>query len=123
MAWGGRAQAAATTRASSGVRRTSPPDKGTGEPANYGPGRRAASPPGSVNRDRRLPGLALACGAEHRHPGGAGPNQRKRAPAERMELDPRAVGREPRHGPVRQEITHRVAQLDTEVQEIGRAHV
>src|SRR5207248_3079626 len=46
MAWGGRAQAAETTRASSGVQRTSPPDKGTGEPANYGPGRRAASPPG-----------------------------------------------------------------------------
>src|SRR2546423_15093123 len=45
MAWGGRAQAAATTRASSGVQRTSPPDKGTGEPANYGPGRRGASPP------------------------------------------------------------------------------
>src|SRR5207253_10380040 len=65
MAWGGRAQATATTRASSGVRRTSPPDKGTGEPANYGPGRRAASPPGSVDGDRRLPGLALARGAQH----------------------------------------------------------
>src|SRR5207237_3861856 len=46
MAWGGRAHAAARTRGSSRVQRTSPPDKGTGEPANYGPGRRAASPPG-----------------------------------------------------------------------------
>src|SRR5437588_13005183 len=64
MAWGGRAHAVATTRASSGVRRTSPPDKGTGEPANYRPRRRTASPPGSVHGDRRLAGLALARGAD-----------------------------------------------------------
>src|SRR5205085_7549428 len=44
-ACGGRAQAAVPSKADRGVQRTSPPDKGTGEPANYRPGGRAASPP------------------------------------------------------------------------------
>src|SRR2546430_135756 len=44
MACGGRAHAAARTRDSSGVQRTSPPHKRTGAPANAGPGTHAASP-------------------------------------------------------------------------------
>src|SRR5438552_15852685 len=98
MAWGGRAQAAPTTRASSGVRRTSPPDKGTGEPANYGPGRRAASPPGSVDGDRRLPRLALARGAQHHAACGA--RLDARLFADPIQADHRAVARGPGYRPI-----------------------
>src|SRR2546421_727170 len=110
MAWGGRAQAAATTRASSGVRRTSPPDKGTGEPANYGPGRRGASPPGSVHRDRRLAGLALARRLQQRAADPLPPpNDRGTEVAHDGEG---GVGREPRDRVAGERIARRVTQQD-----------
>src|SRR5437660_12916759 len=102
MAWGGRAHAVATTRASSGVRRTSPPDKGTGEPANYRPRRRTASPPGSVHGDRRLAGLALARGAQH--DAACGARLDERLVAEPIQADDRAGARGAGYRPIRQEV-------------------
>src|SRR5437868_7298464 len=93
MACGGRAQAAVTTKANRGVQRTSPPDKGTGEPANYRPGRRGASPPASVHGDRRLAGLALARSTQEHTP--CGPRLDERLLAEPIRADDRAVARGP----------------------------
>src|SRR5207248_9577452 len=109
MAWGGRAHAVATTRASSGVRRTSPPDKGTGEPANYRPRRRTASPPGSVHGDRRLAGLALARRAQHGPARGA--TQDARLTADPTQADERARGRGPEQRPVRKQVALRRTQV------------